>query len=42
VLALLGAFFPDYAIWFIMVPVLGTALFTVVYSYILFQREPKA
>jgi uncharacterized membrane protein len=42
VLALLGAFFPDYAFWFIMVPVLGTALFTVVYSYILFQREPKA
>ena len=41
-LALLGAFFPDYAFWFIMVPVLGTALFTVVYSYILFQREPKA
>ena len=42
VLALLGAFFPDYAFWFIMVPVLGTALFTVVYSYVLFQREPKA
>jgi uncharacterized membrane protein len=42
VLSLLGAFFPDYAFWFIMVPVLGTALFTVVYSYILFQREQKA
>jgi uncharacterized membrane protein len=42
VLALLGAFFPDYAFWFIMVPVLGTALFTVIYSYVLFQREPKA
>jgi uncharacterized membrane protein len=42
VLALLGAFFPDYAFWFIMVPVMGTALFTVVYSYIVFQREPKA
>jgi len=41
VLALLGAFFPDYAIWFIMVPVLGTALFTVVYSYVVFQRESK-
>jgi uncharacterized membrane protein len=41
-LALLGAFFPDYSFWFIMVPVLGTALFTVVYSYVLFQREPKA
>jgi uncharacterized membrane protein len=42
VLSLLGAFFPDYAFWFIMVPVMGTALFTVVYSYVLFQREPKA
>jgi len=41
-LALLGAFFPDYAFWFIMGPVMGTALFTVVYSYILFQRESKA
>lgn len=41
VLALLGAFFPDYAFWFIMVPVMGTALFTVVYSYVLFQREQK-
>jgi uncharacterized membrane protein len=42
VLALLGAFFPDYAFWFIMVPVLGSTLFTVAYSYVLFQREPKA
>jgi len=42
VLALLGAFFPDYAFWFIMVPVIGTSLFTVIYSYVLFQREPKA
>jgi uncharacterized membrane protein len=42
VLALLGAFFPDYSFWFIMVPVLGTALFTVIYSYVLFQREQKA
>jgi uncharacterized membrane protein len=41
VLALLGAFFPDYAIWFIMIPVLGTALFTVIYSYVVFQRESK-
>jgi uncharacterized membrane protein len=41
VLALLGAFFPDYAFWFIMLPILGTSLFTVVYSYILYQREPK-
>jgi uncharacterized membrane protein len=41
-LALLGAFFPDYAFWFLMVPIMGTALFTVVYSYVLFRREQKA
>ncbi|MCX6067530.1 MAG: SdpI family protein [Chloroflexi bacterium] len=41
-LALLGALFPNFAIWFIMVPLLGTSLFTVVYSYYLFQREAKA
>jgi uncharacterized membrane protein len=42
VVALLGAFFPNYAFWFIMVPVMGTALFTVVYSYYLYQHESKA
>lgn len=41
-LALLGALFPNFAIWFIMVPILGTSLFTVFYSYYLFQRESKA
>jgi uncharacterized membrane protein len=41
-LTLLGAFFPDYTFWFIMVPLIGTSLFTVIYSYVLFQRESKA
>lgn len=41
-LALLGAVFPDYAIWFILIPVLGTTLFLIVYSYVLYQRETKA
>jgi uncharacterized membrane protein len=41
VLALVGAFFPDYAFWFLLLPVIGAALFSVVYSYILFQRETK-
>jgi uncharacterized membrane protein len=39
ILALLGAFFPDYAIWFILIPVLGSTLFLLVYSYVLYQRE---
>lgn len=38
ILALIGAFFGQYAIWF-MVPLLGSALFLVVYSYVLYQRE---
>jgi len=41
VLAFLGAFFPNYAIWFILVPVLGVSLFSVIYSYILYQAEQK-
>lgn len=39
ILALLGAFFDDQAIWFILVPVLGSTLFLFVYSYVLYQRE---
>ena len=42
VLALVGIFFPNDAIWFIMVPVLGASLISVVYSYILYQAEQKA
>ncbi len=41
VLALIGAFFPSYAFWFLFIPLASSALFSVVYSYILFQREPK-
>jgi uncharacterized membrane protein len=42
ILALLGAFFPDYAFWFILIPVLGSTLFLLVYSYVLYQRETNA
>ena len=41
-LTLLGVFFPDYASWFLVVPLIGAAGFSVVYSYILYQREAKA
>ena len=34
-----GAFFSDYVLFFIIVPVLGVAAFTLIYSYIEFQRE---
>lgn len=42
ILALLGAFFPDYAIWFILIPVLGSTLFLLAYSFVLYQRETNA
>ena len=41
VLAMLGGFFGEYALWFILVPVLGTTIFLYAYSYILYQRESK-
>ena len=42
ILALLGAFFANYAVWFILVPVLASTLFLLVYSYVLYQRETKS
>jgi uncharacterized membrane protein len=42
VLALIGSLFGDSAIWFVMVPLLGSALFLVVYSYWLYHEETKS
>ncbi|MBN1449850.1 MAG: SdpI family protein [Anaerolineales bacterium] len=42
ILALLGVFFADYAVWFILIPVLASTLFLLVYSYVLYQRETKS
>ena len=43
VLAVIGGFIGgDIAFWSIMVPVLGTTIFLLVYSYVLYQREQKA
>jgi uncharacterized membrane protein len=39
VVALLGIFLPDYAIIFILVPVVLAAIYLVVYSYYEYQRE---
>lgn len=41
VAAIVGIFFGALAVWFILVPVLGSTLFLYVYSYILYQRESK-
>ena len=43
VLAIIGAFFGGMtAFWLMFVPLIGSAVFTVVYSYVLYQRETKS
>ncbi|MCQ1536971.1 SdpI family protein [Methanosarcina sp. KYL-1] len=39
--ALLGIFFQEFAVYFILVPALSVAGFTVVYSYLEYQKELK-
>lgn len=42
-LAVIGGFFGGmFAFWSIMIPTFGTAIFLVVYSFVLYQRETKA
>jgi len=41
-MAFLGAFFPNHAILFVLVPVISVSLFTVAYSYLAYQKEAKA
>jgi uncharacterized membrane protein len=41
IVGLLGLLFPDYAIWFIIVPVLAVAAYMIAYSYVEFQKEEK-
>jgi uncharacterized membrane protein len=41
IIALLGIPFPDYAIFFVIIPVLSVAVYTIVYSYLEYQREMK-
>lgn len=41
IISLLGIFFPKLAIWFILLPISLSAIFSVVYSYILFKKSKK-
>ena len=41
ILALLGALSAEYAVWFILIPVLGSTLFLFVYSYVLYRQDTK-
>jgi uncharacterized membrane protein len=38
-LALLGVFFQKWAVFFILVPVLLVAVYSVVYSYVVYREE---
>lgn len=38
---LLGLVFPKYLLWFIMVPLLGSSAYLVLYSLVLYRREKK-
>ena len=43
VLTILGSFFGGMtAFWFLFVPLIGSAIFLVIYSYLLYQRDVKA
>jgi uncharacterized membrane protein len=43
VFAFVGSFFGGMtAFWFLFVPIIGSTLITLVYSYVIYQREVKA
>jgi uncharacterized membrane protein len=42
IISLIGLFFGDLAIWFMMAPIFAAAIVTTVYSYIVFRKEMKA
>ena len=41
IISLIGMFFGDLAIWFMLAPVMLCSVFIVVYSYLLFRKETK-
>jgi len=41
IIALLGIFFPGLALFFILIPVLSVTIYTIIYSYVEYQKEIK-
>ena len=41
VIAILGIFFPNFAFFFVLVPVILFAIYTIIYSYFEYQKEEK-
>jgi uncharacterized membrane protein len=42
ILALAGLFFGRFAFWFVFLPLIGSSIFLVIYSYLLYRRENKS
>jgi uncharacterized membrane protein len=40
-IALVGFFFPEYAIWFFIIPVVYVAVYSIIYSYFEYQKQVK-
>jgi uncharacterized membrane protein len=41
VIALLGVFFQNYSLFFVIIPVISFSVYTIIYSYVEYQRETK-
>jgi uncharacterized membrane protein len=41
IIAIIGAFFGPYALWFVLIPVIATAIITILYSYLEFRKIRK-
>ncbi len=41
IIALLGILFQKYALFFVLVPIISVAIYTIVYSYFEYQKETK-
>jgi len=41
IIAILGIFFPDIAMWFVLVPVIFVSFYIIIYSYFAYQKEKK-
>ncbi|MCD6114686.1 SdpI family protein [bacterium] len=41
-IVLLGAFFKEYILWFVLVPIIITAIYTIAYSYFEYQKVGKS
>ena len=39
VISLAGVLFGKYAIWFMLIPIIGVSIYTIIYSYVEFQKE---